>query len=106
MSFNTDSLRHAEHLHASISYQDISYSRHHGNPESDAAFCHNQSTRDNDRQMVLELIRELPRSMKQIAIIMGKGFNAVAGRGSELKAMGLVKKTGEIRDGSAVLVAI
>jgi hypothetical protein len=106
MSLNTDLLRHAEHLHASIAFQDVSYSKHHGNLESNEAFAHGQSTRDNDRQTVLELIRELPRSMKQIAKIMGKGFHAVAGRGSELKAMGLVKKTGQVIDGSAVLMAI
>jgi hypothetical protein len=41
--------------------------------------------------------------MKEIAVLMGKGFNAVAGRGSELKALGLVRKTGEVREGSAVL---
>jgi hypothetical protein len=95
-----------EHLHASIAFQDVTYSKHHGNSESNEAFAQNQSTRDTDRQTVLELIRELPRTMKQIASIMGKGFNAVAGRGSELKALGLVKKTGEVIDGSAVLMAI
>jgi hypothetical protein len=106
MSLNTDALRHAEHLHASIAMQDITYGRHHGNPESNAAFSHGASTRENDRQQVLELIQECPRSMKEVARMMGKGFNAVAGRGSELKALGLVEKTGEVRAGSAVLRAV
>jgi len=85
--------------------RDVTWNKHGGNPESNRAYDLGTSTRENDRLEVLRLIQERPRSMKEIAALMGKGFNAVAGRGSELKALGLVQKTGEIRDGSAVLRA-
>src|ERR1700722_18373399 len=98
MSCNTDALRHHEHLHASIITTDVTYSRHHGNEQSNAAFSHGHSTRDNDRQQVLELITESPKSMKQIADLLGKSFNAISGRGSELLLLGLVERTGQTVD--------
>jgi hypothetical protein len=106
MSDNTDALRHAEHLHASITYTDVTYSRHHGNEQSDNAFAHGRSSRECDRQQVLELIQDCPRSMKQIADILGKKFHCLSGRGSELLALGLVERTGQTVDGSAILRAV
>jgi predicted HTH transcriptional regulator len=103
MSANTEALRHYEHIHANIIYQDVCYSRHQGNPESHAAYQHAPGTRAKDRQLVLELIQETPRSMKQIADILGRSFNTISGRGSELLALGLVERTGQTVDGSAIL---
>lgn len=84
---------------------DISAGKHKGNEQSVRAHRYNHNL-EADRNEVLRLIAECPRTMKEIAAVMGKEFNAVSGRGSELKRLGLVRKTGEVRDGSAVLEVI
>lgn len=65
------------------------------------------SSRETQCSQVLALIREHGGlSMKEVARIMGVGFNRVSGRGTELKSAGLVRRNGQSRDGSAVLVSI
>jgi DNA-binding IclR family transcriptional regulator len=61
----------------------------------------------NQRAAVLALLDANPTglSMKEIAAQLGVQFNRISGRGTELKYQKLVATTGELRDGSAVLVA-
>lgn len=88
--------------------EDISSNKHGGNSESKQAHKRIGSRKEQQRLEVLEVISRYPDglSMKEVAHMMGVGFNVVSGRGSELKALGRVEKTGEIRDGSAVLRAV
>ena len=82
---------------------DISEHKHHGNVHSHEAWLRNAGRWSEDRQACLNLIAEQPRTAKECAELMGKPFNSVSGRFSELKLLGLVKPTGEKRNGSAVL---
>jgi predicted transcriptional regulator len=85
---------------------DICSGRHQGNAESRFANYRSLGNRASQRQMVLNLIRQTPRSMKQIAAICGVPFNTISGRGSELKKLGLVEETGIVVHGSMVLRAV
>jgi predicted transcriptional regulator len=85
---------------------DICAGKHDGNEQSREANTKSMSNRDAQRAAVLRLIIENNGlSMKEVAQLMGVEFNTVSGRGSELKKMGLVEPTGEVRSGSAVLKA-
>lgn len=85
---------------------DICSSRHAGNEESRAANQRALSNRASQRAEVLALIRQTPRSMKQVAEIMGVQLNVVSGRASELKKLGLIEPTGIRLNGSMVLRAV
>lgn len=85
---------------------DICSGRHQGNTESRAANQQGLPSRAAQRMAVLIYIRNEPRSMKEVAQLMGVPFNTISGRGSELKRLGLVELTGEVRQGSAVLRAV
>lgn len=79
-------------------------SRKHGsNPESREANWRNLHGRAAQNKAILDLIREEPRSMKECSQILGVPFHTISGRGTNLKALGLVEKTGYVRAGSAVL---
>lgn len=56
----------------------------------------------------LEVVLAHPAGItaKEVAAKLGKEFNAVSGRKKELQALGLIRGTGERRDGSEVLKAI
>ena len=57
---------------------------------------------------VLDLITDAGStgmSMKEVAHAMDTQFSSVSGRGTELKRLGMVEDSGEVRAGSAVLVA-
>jgi len=81
-----------------LNNEDITANKHHGNDESREANEKANSGKEQQRMEVLECISRFPGGC-----MMGKPFNAVSGRGSELKKAGQVEKTGETRDGSAVL---
>lgn len=85
---------------------DICSRKHQGNTESREANKVNVPSRSAQREAVLVYIRATPRSMKEVAQLMGVPFNTISGRGSELKRYGLVEETGEVRQGSAVLRAV
>src|SRR5208282_5232738 len=85
---------------------DICSGKHRGNDESRSANRRSLSSRGADRDMVLSLIMERPRTMKEIAVVMGRQLNCVSGRASELKKLGCIEPTGEVRCGSAVLKAV
>jgi len=88
-----------------LNNEDITANKHHGNEESREANERANYGKEQQRMEVLECISRFPGgcTMKEVAAMMGKPFNAVSGRGSELKKAGQVEKTGETRDGSAVL---
>jgi len=74
-----------------------------------AANQKNLHSRASQREQVYEIIAaHSPTgiSMKEVARLMGKPFHTVVPRGTELKASGLVCKTGEVEDGSAMLRVI
>lgn len=82
---------------------DISARKHGGNEQSVEANRLNKFRRSESRREVLRIITERPSSMKEVAEQMGVQLNCVSGRASELLKLGLVHRTGEIRDGAAVL---
>jgi predicted transcriptional regulator len=87
-----------------IRRKDISENKHGGNKESRNAYKRHESRLEVQRNEVLALIsKHGGLSMKEVAALMDVPFNTVSGRGSELKQLGKVEKTGEVRDGSAVL---
>lgn len=86
---------------------DITAGKHKGNTESREAHNKIVNKAKQQRAEVLGLIsRHDGLTMKEVSVLMDIPFNAVSGRGSELKAQGRVYKTGEVRDGSAVLKAV
>ena len=88
-----------------VADDDITANKHGGNEESVEANRRNKLARECDRREVFRKISQRPSTMKQVAAAMGRQFNTLSGRGSDLKRMGLIRKTGEIIDGSAVLEA-
>ena len=85
---------------------DITFNKHHGNEESNDAYIKALPSMAESRRACYDLIAERPRTAKECAVELGKPFNAVSGRLSELKKMGLVEKTPMRRDGGAVLQVI
>lgn len=86
---------------------DVCSGRHQGNEQSRAANLYSLTGRTEQRQCVLNLIRNAGSegmTMKEVAATMGVQLNTVSGRGSELKKLELVRETGSVRAGSAVLV--
>src|ERR1700722_9864132 len=83
---------------------DICAAKHGGNEQSRAANRKNLYVRSDQRLTVYHLIRDSVDglTMKEVADIMGVALHQVSGRSSELKAGGLIYRTGEIRNGSAV----
>jgi DNA-binding transcriptional ArsR family regulator len=85
---------------------DICGRKNGGNEQSRVANQKNSKGRVEQRLRVMELIKDSPDglSMKEVARAMDVEFCTVSGRGTDLKRMGLVEPSGEIREGSAVLV--
>jgi hypothetical protein len=81
--------------------------KHGGNEQSREANKKNLHHRTVQRQRVLDAITQSPSglTMKELAAQWGVQFSSISGRGSELKKMGLLETTGEVRAGSAVLQA-
>ena len=82
--------------------------KHGGNEQSREANKKNLKRREAQRMAVLEHITNAGThgmSMKEVAKAMSTQFSSVSGRGTELKRLGMVEENGEVREGSAVLVA-
>ncbi len=89
---------------------DVCESRHGGNAQSEAAFVRatESGSRSRDYWSAMAAIDAAGvRGLtgKEFAAMVGKGFNAVSGRFAELKRDGLIRETGERREGCAVCVA-
>lgn len=84
---------------------DVCAAKHQANPESTAA-----NTRVNKsaaRQEVYDaLVRWGDMTCKEIAQRLGKPMHKVSGRLTELKALGMVAPTDEVRDGGRVMRAV
>lgn len=86
-----------------IGIWDICQRRHKGNVASKAANP-KQSHKKEMHEKILELLRVNQRlTAKELAIMIGKPFNAISGRFSELKALKQIRGTGIRRDGSELL---
>jgi len=85
-----------------ISLLDICERKHGGNAESIAANP-SQAAKTIGRQEVMNTLGYSWLTSKEIASLMGKDLNCISGRISELKALGMVEKTGVRRGGCAEL---
>jgi hypothetical protein len=85
---------------------DICVNKHQGNAESEAANRKIDPAKVRDRQRIFGLALErgeLGITLKEAESRLGMLRNSVSGRLSELKALGMLVPTGEVRDGCAVL---
>ncbi len=86
-----------------LSIYDICHKKHKGNANSKAANPKAKSKQET-HEKILQLLRVNGRlTGKEIAIMLGKPFNAISGRFSELKLMNKIRGTGIRKDGSEVL---
>jgi len=82
---------------------DVTYRKHKGNANSKAANP-KLSSKAITQAQILELLAVNKRlTGKEIAVMLGKPFNAISGRFSELKAAEKIRGTKERRNGSEVL---
>ena len=90
---------------ARASGRDITANRHGGNAESEAAFRRVGMHLTQARAAVLQAVQNAPQGLtcKELAEAWDCGQNAISGRFSELLQAGLIERTGERRDGSAVV---
>lgn len=77
--------------------------KHGGNECSIDANLRNRHVREDDMRRVYDLLAIRPATMKEVAGWMGKQLNQVSGRASALLRLGYIERTGERREGSAVL---
>ncbi len=82
--------------------QDITRNRHRDSPESIAANPSETAKRES-HEKILALFDLGHWTGKEVAEALHKPFNAVSGRVSELRMLGKLVKTGERRDGGAIL---
>lgn len=82
---------------------DVCANRHRGNAESRAANPTREAKAQSHELILAELRLRGPMTSVELAAAMGTRVNCISGRLSELKAAGRIRKTGEIRDGCAVL---
>jgi predicted ArsR family transcriptional regulator len=73
---------------------DICARKHGGNPESQEANRRVSQSKENDRMKILEHLKVNPMTVDEVAMYWDTTPNAVSGRFSELKKMGLIKKVG------------
>ena len=82
---------------------DITARKHKGNAASKAANPKAQAKKES-HEKILELLRMNGRlTAKEISILLGKPFNAISGRFSELKMLGKIRGTGVRKEGSELL---
>jgi hypothetical protein len=89
-------------------YLDVCAQKHGGNPESVAANRRASEKKFTLRTAIYMYLRlDKPRgaTCKEMAAHFIKPMHAISGRISELKAMGMIIATDELRDGGRVLVA-
>lgn len=87
---------------------DICAAKHGGNAESVEANRRNTMHRAKQQRDILEYVKASGSygiTCKEAALHMGCHMNAISGRFTELCAAGLIKRSGEKRDGCAVWVA-
>jgi predicted HTH transcriptional regulator len=83
---------------------DICSNKHHGSLESKDAFNSMRGSINAMHEEALAAIDKFgPLTSKELAQILCRPVHSVSGRCSELKALLYLEKTGERRDGSAVL---
>lgn len=86
---------------------DPSSRKHGGNPQSVDAHERVKPAKRETWARILEYVRSKgSATSKEYAAAIGVDLNCVSGRFSELLGMGALVRTGERRDGAAVLVAI
>jgi hypothetical protein len=85
---------------------DITRNKHRGNPESDDAFKKIEPARLGMQRRVMAVCAAnalFGTTLKEIVAKSGLPIQTVSGRLAELKAAGMLEKTGERREGCAVL---
>jgi predicted HTH transcriptional regulator len=83
---------------------DICSNKHSGSLESKDAFSAVRGSINAMHEEILTAIDKFgPMSAKELSQVLGKALHSVSGRCTELKALCYLEKTGERRDGSAVL---
>jgi len=85
---------------------DICESRHRGSPESAAAFEKIAGSKQAMYDRILNFARGQQEgiTVHEVAAAFGKTPNCVSGRLSELRMLGKLKKSGQRRNGAAVLL--
>lgn len=86
-----------------MNHTDISFRKHGANEHSIVANLQNAKHKINDRELILRLLAKKQMTSKEIADHLCKRLNVISGRLSELLRDLLIYRTGETRDGAAVL---
>lgn len=81
---------------------DISITKHKGNPQSLAA-NKKVSKAESREQVMYELLHCGPLTCKELAQKLGKAMHQISGRITELKKLGMVEPTGQVRNGGGVV---
>lgn len=82
---------------------DITARKHHGNAASRAAHESVKQHKADTSAEIISLLQRGPMTGKEIAHAMGRELHCISGRLSELIAAKKIERTGERREGSAVL---
>lgn len=86
---------------------DICQSRHGGAEASIAAHDRIKAGKQEMYDRILRIVRTKGNATsKEIAAELGKQLNTVSGRFAEMKQRGMLKSSGETREGAAVLVEV
>ena len=86
--------------------QDISARKHKGNENSELAHEKIRHGKEEKYKAILALLKSQGgMTSKEIAAAFGVQLNCLSGRFSELLAMKWIKRTGEKREGAAVLIS-
>jgi hypothetical protein len=86
---------------------DVCENRHKGSPESQDAFDRVKHGKQFMYDRIMNLAqarRDYGITVHEVSSAFGKTPNAVSGRLSELRMMGKLRKSGERRNGAAVLI--
>lgn len=81
---------------------DVCAGKHRANSESRAANL-KISKAESREQVMRVLLGSGPMTCKEIASRLGKEMHTISGRITELKALGMVEPTTELRDGGRVI---
>jgi len=94
----------AESKSRACNIKDVTRNRHRGNAESEAAYESVKHRMSADRHTILTYMRfSGPQTSKELSLNLQINYTTMSARLSELKAMGLIEKTGERREGCAVV---
>lgn len=82
---------------------DICKTKHRGAKNSKRAFNKVEASIPSRKKQIVEIIRARGNAtLKEVADILGVQRNTISGRFTQLVVAGLIRKTGESRDGFAV----